>query len=62
MTAKQVLGVLRANGWQELRRKGSHLQMVHAHLDRHTTIPMHKGDLKIGTLKSIEKQTGVRLR
>jgi predicted RNA binding protein YcfA (HicA-like mRNA interferase family) len=62
VTAKQVVEVLKATGWQELRQRGSHLQMVDARLDRHTTIPMHKGDLKIGTLKSIERQTGVRLR
>lgn len=62
MTAKDVLRVLKAQGWQALRQKGSHLQMVHLATERHATIPTHKGDLKIGTLKSIERQTGVRLK
>lgn len=62
MTAKDVVAALKVRGWQELRQKGSHLQMVHIATDRHTTIPMHSGDLRVGTLKSIEKQTGVRLR
>ena len=61
MDAKTVIKKLEAKGWQVLRQKGSHAQMGKG--SRRTTIPVHgKRDLKIGTLRSIEKQTGEKLQ
>ncbi|QCI96706.1 type II toxin-antitoxin system HicA family toxin [Agrobacterium larrymoorei] len=43
-------------------RKGSHVQFKHASKPGRVTVPHPKRDLPIGTLKSIEKQAGLKLR
>ena len=45
-----------------VRTKGSHAQYRHATKPGLVTVPMHPGDLPVGTLKSIEKQADVKLR
>ncbi len=60
MNGKQVIKLLQANGFTELRVSGSHHIMGNG--TRKATVPVHgAADLKIGTLKSIEKQSGVKL-
>lgn len=64
MTFKEVDKRLREDGWVEKlpRKKGSHRQYVHPQKPGKVTVPEHKGqDLKPGTLKNIEKQSGVKL-
>jgi len=47
----------------ELRWKGSHLQLRHPTKTGVVTLPMHGSkDVKPGTLASIERQAGLRLR
>ena len=60
MTAKQLLRILKDDGWFEKDQKGSHLQMVHATKKGKVTIPIHSGDIKPGTLNSILKQAGLK--
>jgi predicted RNA binding protein YcfA (HicA-like mRNA interferase family) len=62
MTAREVVAALKADGWLLVRTKGSHVQYRHPTKSGLVTVPMHPGDLPIGTLKSIEKQAGVKLR
>ena len=62
MTARDVVAALKAGGWLLVRTKGSHAQYRHPTKAGLVTVPMHLGDLPIGTLKSIEKQAGIRLR
>ena len=45
-----------------MRTKGSHAQYRHPTKLGLVTVPMHPGDLPIGTLKSIEKAAGIKLR
>jgi len=45
-----------------VRTKGSHAQYRHPTKPGLVTVPMHPGDLPIGTLKSIEKQAVIKLR
>lgn len=60
MNGKQVIDILKKNGWQILRISGSHHRMGKGHL--RTTVPVHgKRDLGKGLLSAIEKQTGVKL-
>ncbi len=61
MNAREVVAALKANGWVLARTKGSHAQYRHPIKPGLVTVPMHPGDLPIGTLKSIEKQAGVEL-
>ena len=61
MTSTEVLRVLIAQGWYEVARKGSHVQLKHQYRKGRVTVPHPRKDLPIGTLKSIERQAGIRL-
>jgi predicted RNA binding protein YcfA (HicA-like mRNA interferase family) len=61
MDGKQVIEVLKQQGWQILRVSGSHHRMGKGNL--RTTVPVHgKRDLGKGLLSAIERQTGVKLK
>jgi predicted RNA binding protein YcfA (HicA-like mRNA interferase family) len=62
MTAREVVARLKAEGWILVRSKGSHAQYRHPDRPDLVTVPMHTGDLPLGTLKSIERQSGIKLR
>jgi predicted RNA binding protein YcfA (HicA-like mRNA interferase family) len=62
MTAREVVAALKADGWLLVHTKGSHAQYRHSTRPGLVMVPMHPGDLPIGTLKSIEKQAGIQLR
>lgn len=60
MNGKQVIKALRSQGFALLRVNGSHHILGNG--QRKVTVPVHgAADLKLGTLKSIEKQSGVKL-
>ena len=50
------------DGWFEVNHEGSHKQFKHATKKGRVTVPFPKRDIPIGTLRSIEKQAGLRLR
>lgn len=62
MTAKEILRMLKEDGWQEIpnRTKGSHLQLKHPTKPGKVTVPIHSGDLPPGTFNSILKQAGLK--
>jgi len=61
MNGKQVIKILKGNGWEVLRVNGSHHRLG-KNQDR-TTVPVHGGrDLGPGLIRAIEKQTGVKLK
>jgi predicted RNA binding protein YcfA (HicA-like mRNA interferase family) len=60
MTAREIVKVLKQDGWVIKNQRGSHLQMMHHVKKGKVTIPMHNGDIDKGTLKSILKQAGIR--
>jgi predicted RNA binding protein YcfA (HicA-like mRNA interferase family) len=61
MNGKQVLKILEANGWVQTRINGSHHLLKKG--DASVVVPVHGAkDLKIGTLKDIEKKSGVKLQ
>lgn len=62
MKSGEVLSLLRADGWYEVAIKGSHVQLKHPFKPGRVTVPHPKRDVPIGTLKSIEKQAGLKLR
>jgi len=63
VNAKEVVRLLEQNGWSLDRQRGSHAHFVNpGKPGRITSVPMKHGDLKKGTLKNIERQSGVRLR
>ncbi|EPR19498.1 hypothetical protein L903_03110 [Agrobacterium sp. JL28] len=62
MKSGDIISVLKADGWYEVNTKGSHVQFKHPTKQGRVTVPHPKRDLPIGTLKSIEKQSGLKLR
>jgi predicted RNA binding protein YcfA (HicA-like mRNA interferase family) len=61
MSSREVLKRLHADGWYLVGQKGSHVQLKHPTKPGRTTVPHPKKALKLGVLRSIEKQSGVRL-
>jgi predicted RNA binding protein YcfA (HicA-like mRNA interferase family) len=62
MKSADIVALLRREGWVEVARKGSHAQFKHPEKPGRVTVPHPKHDIPIGTLRSIEKQAGVKLR
>jgi predicted RNA binding protein YcfA (HicA-like mRNA interferase family) len=62
MTSREVIAALKANGWFEVAQTGSHVQFKHSTRTGRATVPHPKTDLPLGTLRSIEKQSGLKLR
>ncbi|WP_201305550.1 type II toxin-antitoxin system HicA family toxin [Alcanivorax sp. S71-1-4] len=61
MNGKQVIKALKAEGFEVLRVRGSHHILGNGECK--VTVPVHgTTDLKPGTLSSIEKQSGVKLK
>jgi predicted RNA binding protein YcfA (HicA-like mRNA interferase family) len=62
MNSRDVIRRLVDAGWFEVAQVGSHKQFKHAARAGRVTVPHPKRDLPLGTLKSIEKQAGIKLR
>lgn len=50
--------MLNADGWREVRVKGSHHQFRHADKPGLVTVPHPKADIPLPTLRSIYRQAG----
>ncbi|KOR28632.1 periplasmic or secreted lipoprotein [Achromatium sp. WMS3] len=60
LSGKEVCQHLKAHGFQEVRRKGSHIIMQKQVDDSTITVPVpNHQELKIGTLMSIIRQSGI---
>tara|TARA_E500000318_G_C3504445_1_gene189689 strand:+ start:329 stop:517 length:189 start_codon:yes stop_codon:yes gene_type:complete len=62
MKSVAVIKLLEADGWRQVRVTGSHHHFKHPTKPGLVTVPHPKRDLPAGTLRSIEKQSGVKLR
>ena len=61
MDAKEVLKVLKKSGFVLKSQKGSHKKLIKD--DNTVIVPDHgKDEIPMGTLKNIERQSGVKLR
>ena len=61
MSSREVIQHLREDGWYEVAHEESHKQLKHATKKGRVTVPHPVRAIPIGTLKSIEKQAGIRL-
>jgi predicted RNA binding protein YcfA (HicA-like mRNA interferase family) len=62
MDSRDVISALVRNGWIQVAQKGSHVQFKHPMKAGRVTVPHPRRDIPLGTLKSIEKQSGLKLR
>lgn len=61
MKVRDAIRLIQADGWYEIRRRGSHRQFRHPAKSGLVTVPGHPGDdLAAGTLNSILKQAGLK--
>ena len=57
LTAREVMNRLRREGWTERPGKGSHVVFTRPGHDN-VPVPNHRGDIPIGTLRSICRAAG----
>ena len=62
MNSREIIAALAKAGWVEVGQKGSHLQFKHPEKPGRVTVPHPSRDIPIGTLRSIERQSGLKLR
>jgi predicted RNA binding protein YcfA (HicA-like mRNA interferase family) len=62
MDSREVLKLLRADGWRLKSQVGSHMQLDHAVKKGKVTVPHPRKDIKLKTLQNIERQSGLNLR
>lgn len=56
----EVCRILERHGFMEIRRRGSHIVMQRRDLGGTVTVPVpDRGELRVGTLLSIIRQSGV---
>lgn len=61
MNSRLVIKALEAAGWSLKRVTGSHHHFVHPDKPGLVTVPHPKRDLPVGTVRAIERQSGVAL-
>ena len=61
ITSAEIICKIEAAGWALVRVKGSHHHFRHATRPGTTTVPHPVRDLPVGTRKSIQRQSGVKL-
>jgi predicted RNA binding protein YcfA (HicA-like mRNA interferase family) len=60
LTAREVIRQLQDNGFIEISQTGSHLKLFNNQTQKTAIVPIHTSKIiPIGTLKAIEKQSGV---
>lgn len=62
MDSRIVISKLTEDGWYKVAQKGDHVQFKHPTKPGRVTVVHPVRDIPIGTLKSIEKQSCLKLR
>lgn len=62
MTSREIIKKIEADGWYKADQTGSHIHFRHPVKPGKATVPHPKHEMTTGTIRSIEKQTGVKLR
>jgi predicted RNA binding protein YcfA (HicA-like mRNA interferase family) len=59
LSSQEVIRVLEHRGFRLVRSRGSHHLFWNPETARRVTVPIHSGDLPIGTLAEILRQAGI---
>ena len=62
VNSRDVIRTLEADGWFVVAQRVSHRQFRHPTKPGRVTVPHPRRDMPIGTLRSIERQSGLNLR
>jgi predicted RNA binding protein YcfA (HicA-like mRNA interferase family) len=61
MQSREIIRRLAADGWRKVAQKGGQVQFKYPTKPGRVTVPHPKRDIPTGTLRSIEKQCGLKL-
>jgi predicted RNA binding protein YcfA (HicA-like mRNA interferase family) len=62
LSSREALRALKAAGFVIVGQKGSHVQLKHPDCSGRVTVPHPRRELPIGTIGSIERQSGIKFR
>lgn len=60
ITAKEMIKLLKANGFEEVSQNGSHVKLLNKLTNKQTIVPRHSKSLKKGLEQAILKQAGLK--
>lgn len=60
MSPKEIIKLLKKNGFQEVSQNGSHVKLRNPETRRTVVVPYHSKDLKKGLEQAILKQAGLK--
>ncbi len=60
-SSKEIIAIIKKDGWYLEATKGSHNHFIHKIKSGRVTVPHPKKDLPIGTIKNIERQSGIKI-
>lgn len=60
MSPKEMLKLLKENGFEEISQNGSHVKLKNQETGRTVIVPYHSKDLKKGLEQAILKQAGLK--
>lgn len=61
MKSRELLRLLKKDGWYEIRQSGSHITMAHATKKGKVLVPFHAAkEVKKGLLNGILKEAGIK--
>ncbi len=61
-SSREVIKILEADGWREVNTVGDHHQYKHPTKPGKVTVTHPRKDFPVRTLKSIEKQAGLKFK
>lgn len=62
LSSREIIDALKAAGWVLSDVSGSHHQFIHPERLGKVTVPHPRKIIPIGTIKSIERQSGLKIR
>ena len=62
MDSAQIIKKIKKDGWYKVAQKGSHIQFKHPYKRGRVTIKHPVKDVTMDNIKSMEKQSGVKLK
>lgn len=62
MNSRDLIKALEAAGWVKVAQMGSHVQFKHLPKKGRVTVPHPRRDIPLGTLRSIERQFGLKFK
>ena len=60
MSPKEMLKLLKENGFEEISQNGSHVKLKNQETGKTVIVPYHSKDLKKGLEQAILKQAGLK--